>query len=63
VGSFVDNGTVLMSESFGRMDVLDILALGMIGSEGDSAKALFSSWSYVDVVSRSAVSQLSLSQS
>jgi hypothetical protein len=41
--SFVDNGAVLLSESFGWIDVLEVLASGMTGSEGDSAKAFFNS--------------------
>jgi hypothetical protein len=61
--SFVDNGIVLLSESFDWMDILEVLASGMTGSEGDSAKACFNSWSFVNAMSLSAVSQLSLSQS
>jgi hypothetical protein len=38
-GSSVDNRIVLLSESFDWMDVLTILASGMIGSRGNSAKA------------------------
>jgi hypothetical protein len=34
VGSSVDNGTILLSESSGWMDVLDDLASGMIRSRG-----------------------------
>jgi hypothetical protein len=34
VGSSIDNGTILLSESFDWMDVLDVLASGMIGSRG-----------------------------
>jgi hypothetical protein len=34
VGSSIDNGTILLSESFNWMDVLDVLASGMIGSGG-----------------------------
>jgi hypothetical protein len=30
----VDNETILLSESFGWMDIFDVLALGMIGSGG-----------------------------
>jgi hypothetical protein len=47
VGSSVDNGTILLSESSGWMDVLDDLASGMIrsggGGGGDSTKAVFNS--------------------
>jgi hypothetical protein len=39
------------------------LGLGHDWVRGDSAKACFKSWSSVDVVSLSAISQLSLSQS
>jgi hypothetical protein len=45
------------------MDVLEVLASSMTGFGGDSVKACFNSWSSVDAVSLSAVSQLSLSQS
>jgi hypothetical protein len=50
-GSSVDNGIILLSVSSGWMDVLEVLASGMTGSEGDSGKAYFNSWSSVDVVS------------
>jgi hypothetical protein len=56
-GSSVDNGIVLLSVSSGWKD---ILASGMIRYGGDSAKAYFNSWSSVDTVSLSVVSQLSL---
>jgi hypothetical protein len=42
------------------MDVLEVLALGMTRSGGDSAKPCFNYWSSMDVVSLSVVSQLSL---
>jgi hypothetical protein len=61
--SSVDNGIILLGVSSGWMDVLEVLASGMTGSEGDSAKACFNSWSYMDVVILSAISQLSLLQS
>jgi hypothetical protein len=50
------DGTVLLSESYGWMDVLEVLDLGMTRSGGNSAKAFFNSWSSADVVSLSAVS-------
>jgi hypothetical protein len=34
----MDSGTVLLSESSGCMDVLDVLTSGMIGSRWHSAK-------------------------
>jgi hypothetical protein len=46
VGSSIDNGIVLLSESSSWMDVLDVLASGMIGSRGYSAKAFFNSWTF-----------------
>jgi hypothetical protein len=40
----MDNGVILLSVSSGWMDVLEVLALGMIGSGGgDSAKTCFNS--------------------
>jgi hypothetical protein len=42
---------------------MGVLASGMTGSGGDSAKACFNSWSSMDANSQQAVSQLSLSQS
>jgi hypothetical protein len=64
-GSSVDNDIVLLSVSFGWMDVLEVLTSGMIrvGGGGDSAKACFGYWRSADANSLSAVSQLSLSQS
>jgi hypothetical protein len=59
----MDNGTVLLSESFGWMDVLKLLALSMTGYGGDSAKACFKSQSFANAMSLLAVSQHSLSQS
>jgi hypothetical protein len=53
----------LLSVSSGWMDVLVVLASAMIGSELDSAKAFFNSWSSTDAASLSAVSQLYFSQS
>jgi hypothetical protein len=43
------------------MDVLDVLASGMIRIKWDSTKAFFNSWSSVDAASLSVVSQLSFS--
>jgi hypothetical protein len=65
VGSSIDNGTILLSESFDWMDVLDVLASGMIGSGGGGGltKVFFNSYSFVDAMSLSATSQLSLLQS
>jgi hypothetical protein len=59
----MDNGTVLLSESSGWMDILEVFASGMTGSEAESVKSYFKSWSSADVVSLSIVSRLSLSQS
>jgi hypothetical protein len=59
----VDNRIILLSVSSGWMDVLEVLASGIIGFRGDSTKAWFSSWSSAEVISLSAVSQFSLSQS
>jgi hypothetical protein len=42
-GSSMDNGIVLLSASSDWMDILDVLALGMIGSGWDSAKACLNS--------------------
>jgi hypothetical protein len=57
----VDNEIALLNVSSGWMDVLEVLASDMIRSSGDSAKACFSSWSFVDASNLLAVSQLSLS--
>jgi hypothetical protein len=54
-GSSVDNGIVLLSKSSVWMDVLDVLALSMTGSGGDSGKDCFKSWSSADVVSLSTI--------
>jgi hypothetical protein len=62
-GSSVDNRIVLLSESSDWMDILEILASGMARSREDSAKAYFKSWSSVDAMSLSAISQFSLLQS
>jgi hypothetical protein len=59
----MDNGIVLLSVSSGWMDVLEVLASGMTGSRGNSAKACFNLWSSTDASNLSTVSQLSLSQS
>jgi hypothetical protein len=37
-GSSVDNGNILLSVSSDWMDILEVLASGMIGSGGDSTK-------------------------
>jgi hypothetical protein len=62
-GSSVDKAICLLSASFGWMDILEVLELGMTesGGEGeeDSTKDSFTT----DVVDLSAISQLSLSQS
>jgi hypothetical protein len=56
----MDNGMVLLSES---SDWVDVLASGMTGSGGDLAKVYFKSCCSMDVVSLSAILELSLSQS
>jgi hypothetical protein len=62
-GSSMDNRIVLLSVSSSRMDVLEVLNLGMTGSGGDSTKACFSSLISANANSLSAVSLLFLSQS
>jgi hypothetical protein len=49
-GSSIDKGIVLLSESSGWMDVLEVLASGMTRSRGDLVKACFKSWSSTDVM-------------
>jgi hypothetical protein len=42
-GSFGESGMVLLSFSYGLMDILEVLDSGVVESEEDSAKAFFRS--------------------
>jgi hypothetical protein len=64
LGRFIHGQRTDLAECVLQLDGhLGVLASGMTGSNGDSAKACFSSWSSTDAISLSAISQLSLSQS